>query len=134
MRRFASDAFTTTSIDFEFRAPDVDRHVAMGADLRREVFLFFKEAVNNVIRHSQCTRAEIEARLDGDDLFLRVSDNGQGFDTAQDTDGNGLVSIRQRARNLAGTLEMTSAPGTGTSITLRAPLSRRARSRAALHT
>jgi signal transduction histidine kinase len=134
MRRFASDAFTATSIEFEFRAPDVDRHVAMGADVRREVFLFFKEAVNNVIRHSQCTRAEIEARLDGDDLLLRIYDNGKGFDTTQDSDGHGLVNIRQRARNLAGTLEMTSAHGSGTSITLRAPLSCRARSRAPLHT
>jgi signal transduction histidine kinase len=134
MRRFASDAFTAASIDFDFRAPDVDRHVGMDADLRREVFLFFKEAVNNVIRHSQCTRAEIEARLEADDLILRVHDNGKGFDTTQHADGQGLMSMRQRARNLAGTFEMTSAPDSGTRITLRARLSRRARSRAALHT
>jgi signal transduction histidine kinase/ligand-binding sensor domain-containing protein len=124
MRRFASDGFTAVSIDFEFRAPDVDRHVVMGADVRREVFLLFKEAVNNVIRHSKCTRAEIEVHVNGDDLLLRVSDNGEGFDTTQDTDGHGLVSIGERARNLCGTLEMKSAAGHGTTISLRAPLSR----------
>jgi signal transduction histidine kinase len=127
MRRFASDGFTARNIEFEFRAPELNRGVKMGADLRREIFLLFKEAVNNVLRHSKCTRAEIEAHLDGDDLCLRVSDNGQGFDTTKDTDGSGLVSIRQRAQNLAGTLEVTSAPGHGTTIALRAPLSRRAR-------
>ena len=127
MRQFASDGFTARNIDFEFRSPEVDRHVDMDADFRREVYLLFKEAVNNVIRHSKCTRAEIEVHLDGGDLLLRVSDNGQGFDTTQDADGQGLVSMRQRARNLAGTLELTSAPGNGTTIVLRAPLSRRAR-------
>ena len=133
MRRFASDGFTARNIEFEFRAPELDRHVEMGADLRREVFLLFKEAVNNVLRHSTCTRAEIEVNLDGHDVCLRVSDNGKGFDTTSDTDGHGLVSIRQRARNLAGTLEVTSAPGNGTTIALRAPLSRAGLS-AALHT
>jgi len=133
MRRFASDGFTARNIDFEFRAPEIDRRVEMGADLRREVFLLFKEAVNNVMRHSNCTRAEIEAHLDGDELILRVSDNGQGFDTTQDTDGHGLVSIRRRARNLAGTLELTSVPGSGTTIALRVPLRRRA-GLTALHT
>ena len=85
------------------------------------------------MRHSNCTRAEIEAHLDGDELILRVSDNGQGFDTTQDTDGHGLVSIRRRARNLAGTLELTSVPGSGTTIALRVPLRRRA-GLTALHT
>ena len=89
MRRFASDGFTARNIEFEFRAPELDRHVEMGADLRREVFLLFKEAVNNVLRHSKCTRAEIEAHLDGDDCCLRVSDNGQGFDTTKDTMATG---------------------------------------------
>ena len=68
MRQFASDGFTARNIDFEFRAPEVDRDVEMGADFRREVYLLFKEAVNNVIRHSKCTRAEIETQLEGDDL------------------------------------------------------------------
>ena len=100
MRRFASDGFTARNIGFEFRAPELDRRVEMGADLRREVFLLFKEAVNNVLRHSTCTRAEIEVNFDGHDVCLRVSDNGKGFDTTSDSDGHGLVSIRQRARNL----------------------------------
>jgi ligand-binding sensor domain-containing protein/signal transduction histidine kinase len=126
MRRFASDGFTAKNIEFEFLAPELTRHVEMGADLRREVFLCFKEAVNNVLRHSKCTRAEIEVRLDGGDLLLRVSDNGKGFDTTNDADGQGLVSMRQRARNLTGTLEITCAPGNGTTIALRAPLGRRA--------
>ena len=91
MRRFASDGFTArgTSIS-TFARPNVNRRVEMGADLRREVFLLFKEAVNNVLRHSKCTRAEIDVALDGDELLLRVSDNGKGFDATQETDGHGL--------------------------------------------
>jgi ligand-binding sensor domain-containing protein/signal transduction histidine kinase len=132
MRRFASDVFTARGIDFDFRAPGVNRHVEIGADLRREVFLLFKETVNNIVRHSKCTRAEIEMALDGDALLLQVSDNGKGFDSTLETEGNGLSSIRRRARNLGGMLEVLSTPGTGTTIRLRAPLRRRLASRTAL--
>jgi signal transduction histidine kinase len=133
MRRFASDGFTARGIDFDFRAPGVNRRVEMGADLRREVFLFFKETVNNIVRHSKCTRAEIDMALEGDELLLQVGDNGKGFDATQETEGHGLSSIRRRARNLGGILEVLSAPGTGTTIRLRAPLRRRVASRPALH-
>ncbi len=112
MRRFASDGFTARGIDFDFRAPGVNRRVEMGADLRREVFLLFKEAVNNIVRHSECTRAEIDVALDGDELLLRVGDNGKGFDATQETEGHGLSSIRRRAGNLDGHLEVHSTPGT----------------------
>ena len=53
MRHFASDTFTGRNIDFTFRAPDAGRDLALAADVRREVLLIFKEAVNNIARHAQ---------------------------------------------------------------------------------
>jgi signal transduction histidine kinase len=79
MRRFASDLFAARNIDFVFRAPAVDRDLKLGADMRREIFLVFKEAVNNIVRHADCTQAEIDFSHERDWLALRVSDNGKGL-------------------------------------------------------
>ena len=93
----------------------------MGADLRRQVFLIFKEAVHNVLRHSGATEVTVDFRVEHGWLNLRVADNGGGFDSATDHDGHGLRSMRERARQLAGEMQIHSGPG-GTSITLRVPV------------
>ncbi len=80
MRLFASDLLSARDIQFTFRAPDAARDITVGADLRREVYLIFKETVNNLAKHSACEDAEIELRLAGSRLVVRVSDNGKGFD------------------------------------------------------
>jgi signal transduction histidine kinase len=99
-----------------------DTDVELGANIRREVFLIFKETVNNMVKHSGLTRAEIEFRIADGNLVLRVSDNGKGFDTNGESDGHGLMSMRERTTALGGKMEIVSVPGEGTTITLRAPL------------
>ena len=54
IRRFASDLFAARDIDFAFRTPGADQDLKLSADMRREIYLVFKEAVNNVVRHSDC--------------------------------------------------------------------------------
>ena len=125
MRRFASDRLTAANITFEFRAPEEVGRVEMGADVRREVLLFFKEAVNNLIRHSECTEATVDVRLSGSQLMLTINDNGKGFDASRATDGQGLLSLRKRASTLRGTLALTSQPHQGTNVVLRFPIHRR---------
>ena len=94
----------------------------MGANLRREFFLIFKEAVNNIARHSGCTEVDIELRADDETLVLNLKDNGKGFDCAQEAAGHGLVSMRERTRSLRGQLEIRSTIGQGTALTLVIPL------------
>src|SRR5439155_11562749 len=122
MRRFAADVLTARNVELDFRAPMQDKDVELGANIRREVFLIFKETVNNMVKHSGLTRAEIEFRISDGDLVLRASDNGSGFDTNGESDGHGLMSMRERTAALAGTLNIVSAPGEGTTITLSVPL------------
>lgn len=128
MRRFASDSFTARSIKFQLRLPEapespkLEDDIKLGANLRREVFLIFKESVNNMVRHSGCTEAEVELRFADDALVLSLHDNGRGFDTTAENDGHGLASMRDRARGIGGRLELTSHPGQGTSIRLEVPL------------
>ncbi len=129
MRRFASDVFTSRGIRLRFDAPAGADDLAVGANLRREVFLIFKESVNNAVRHSGAAAAEVEFRVEGDHLLLRVGDDGRGFDARafereRAAGGNGLHSLARRARDLGGVYEVRSAPGAGTTVTLSVPLGR----------
>jgi signal transduction histidine kinase len=126
MRRLASDVFTAKEIDFAFKAPDDQHDMKMGADVRREVFLIFKESLNNTVRHSACSRAEIHLRVTGDLLELAISDDGIGFDADKVRDGNGLSSMRRRAQRLGGSVEIRSSQGRGSTIMLKVPVGRRA--------
>jgi ligand-binding sensor domain-containing protein/signal transduction histidine kinase len=125
MRRFADDILGARDITLNFRAPEPGRDLKVGADLRREVFLTFKESVNNIVRHSQCTIANIELRAERGWLVLHLSDNGCGFDPASASEGNGLASMRQRAQKLGGSLDVSSPNGQGTEVILRVPLGHR---------
>lgn len=118
MRRLASDAFAATGIEFRFQASGNEADVRLGADVRREVFLIFKESVNNLVKHSGCTSADIEFDLLDDLLRLTVKDNGRGFDARAESEGQGLSSITERAKSLGGQIEITSAPGEGTTVIL----------------
>jgi signal transduction histidine kinase len=122
MRRFASDLFTARQIEFSFNAPGEEQALKIGADLRRQVFLIFKEAVNNIARHSAATEAQIEMRIDNRWLTMKVVDNGLGFDSAQLSEGQGLSSMRARAEGLGGKLEITSNHGKGATVLLKVPL------------
>jgi signal transduction histidine kinase len=128
MRRFADDIFAARDIALHFHAPEPSRDMKVGADVRREVFLIFKETVNNIVRHSECNHAMVEIRVERGWLVLEINDNGKGFDSLRATEGNGLSSMHQRATKLGGTFNVTSPNGHGTTVTLRVPLDHRAKS------
>lgn len=132
MRRFASDVLAARDINFRFTAPPDEKVLKLGTDLRREVYLMFKESVNNLAKHSACTEADLEIVVAGDWLIVKVSDNGKGFDAAaagnghhDGMGGHGLHSMRQRAAALGGSFEVESGKGRGTIVTLKVPLARR---------
>jgi len=125
MRRFASDTFTARNIAFRFDAPVEERNMDLGVDVRRQVYLIFKESVNNLARHSGCSEADVELAIEGDCLLLKVADNGKGFGQDRTSDGHGLPSLQDRAKHLGGTLEVTSQRGQGTTVLLRVPIASR---------
>jgi signal transduction histidine kinase/ligand-binding sensor domain-containing protein len=122
MRRFASDTLSGKGIAFELDVATGDLERRLDVELRRQVYLVFKEAVHNLLRHSGCAEARIELWIDARMLKLRVTDDGRGFDADRKSEGHGLASMRRRAADLGGTLEIESAPGRGSTIVLRVPL------------
>jgi ligand-binding sensor domain-containing protein/two-component sensor histidine kinase len=125
MRRFASDLLTANDIEFRFDAQEMESPVRLDAHVRRQVFLIFKESVHNMVRHSACRNVRIELRFEKHAMHLTLCDDGKGFDPQQESDGHGLMSMRQRASTLGATLEINSRENQGTVITLKVPLARR---------
>jgi signal transduction histidine kinase len=124
MRRFASDVFSPRDIRLVFQAPAEEQDLAMGADLRRQIFLIFKEAIHNVWRHSGASEVRISFQVEHGWLCLEVEDNGSGFDTVRPQEGHGLKSMHERAQNAGGRIEMTTT-SRGTMVVVRVPAGRR---------
>jgi signal transduction histidine kinase len=129
MRRFAEDTLGGRSIELDFGASLLVGDSAVPLEIRRPLYLIFKEAVNNVARHSGGTRASIRLDLDRRSLKLTVEDNGHGFDTGKLYEGEGLSSIARRIREIGGTADWDSTEGAGTRFKAILPL----RTRGALH-
>ena len=108
--------------------PDEVPPLPLDGHLRHELLLLLKEALNNIVRHAHATQATLTATLAQHTLTLTLADNGRGFDPAEaavrnrTSGGNGLPNLHTRAAALGASLQITSAPGQGTTVRLTVPL------------
>ena len=77
-----------------------------------------KEAINNLVKYSNCTEAEITVNKYHSQLVVVISDNGIGFNTSDLMYGNGLVSMKKRAKQMNAEMEILSQPNKGTKVKL----------------
>jgi signal transduction histidine kinase/ligand-binding sensor domain-containing protein len=124
MRRFATDLLGGQKIALRFHSSVAEDDPRLDANVRRQVYLIFKEAVHNAARHSGARAVEVELDAVADGLRLRVTDDGRGFDSAAEHDGHGLSSMRRRSRAVGGALEIRPRPDGGTELVLIVPLPR----------
>ncbi|MCK4565300.1 MAG: hypothetical protein KAU94_11580, partial [Verrucomicrobia bacterium] len=89
---------------------------------KRHLIMFFREVVYNCARHANATRAKISVSIEAEQLRVEFSDNGYGFDPAAQRDGWGLASMKKRAQELGGEMELNSRVGEGTTVVLKIPL------------
>lgn len=88
-------------------------------EVKRQIFLIFKETLHNVRKHASASRVEIRLREEGGLFEMSIADDGRGFAANGQSSGHGLISMSQRAEALGGTLVVDSAEGSGTRIVLR---------------
>lgn len=128
--KYAESFFQSTPIRCRF---DIERNLPelpCGIGVRRNLFLAFKEALNNILRHSQAGEVRLSVRRDRGGVRIVVADNGVGFDPQRlDGSGNGLENLRRRAEDAGGTCEIHSRPGEGCTVCLSAPRMHKARRR-----
>ena len=135
IRRFGSDVLSARGIELSLQIPGERIEPVLRGDLRQEIFLIFKEAINNIVRHADCRQVEVRLYVENGHLILNTKDDGRGFQSATDggdaRHGHGVASMKARAQSLAGTFHISSEPGRGTTISVRVPLDGRGRTREA---
>ena len=119
MRQHAEEIFEQREIELEFHAPPLERDMKLDADVRRNIYLIFKEALNNIVRHANARTVKIDLALVDHELILEIRDDGDGFDAYQESGGNGLHNMQKRAHDCGGRLSIKSVHGEGTDLTLR---------------
>ncbi|HEX6464730.1 MAG TPA: ATP-binding protein, partial [Vicinamibacterales bacterium] len=121
MREHAEEVVAANGTELTFNAPAIARDLRLSVDTRRDVYLIFKEAINNAARHSGCSRVHVSLQSDNACLVLSVADDGAGFDPASEDEGNGLASMRSRAERLGARFGVRSQFGEGTTVQLEVP-------------
>jgi signal transduction histidine kinase/ligand-binding sensor domain-containing protein len=124
MGRFAQDLLGTANIRCRLDLPVQVPAWPLTAETRHNLFLAFKEALNNAIKHAAATEVRITLNLHEDEFSLVIRDNGRGFvgtegaprDPDRLNSGNGLSNMNQRLTRIHGRCELTSVPGAGTSV------------------
>jgi ligand-binding sensor domain-containing protein/signal transduction histidine kinase len=101
--------------------------VTVPPDVRHNLFLAFKEAVTNIVRHAGASGAWVRLRLEPDVFILEIEDNGRGLaglDRKAADSRNGLRNMRQRLESLGGRFDLGPGQEGGTLVRLTAPLAR----------
>lgn len=123
VRRLVDDFSARTGVEVSYVHKDPTK--ALAAELATCLYRVVQESLNNVSRHAQASRVEVELICDEDLLSLSIRDNGRGFDAGRPTNAAGhlgLLSMRERVRLAKGHLEVESARGEGTHIHVTIPL------------
>jgi signal transduction histidine kinase len=121
MERFAYEIGGSKNITTTLQIDDLEK-IKLTMEQRKNIWLIFKEAVNNAVKYSGTDKMEISSTTEGKELLLLVKDFGNGFDTRLIKKGNGLDNMRHRAEDLKANLRVDSVAGEGTMISLRLPI------------
>ncbi len=118
IRNFAGNVLTSAGISFNLHSTIGNQRKNMDMEKKRNLFLIFKESINNAIKYSNCTEINLHLSLDHDKLKMTIEDNGIGFDPENNTsyNGNGLKSMKKRAEAIHARFSIESKPDYGVKI------------------
>jgi two-component system, NarL family, sensor histidine kinase UhpB len=111
----------TESLQGEINEKEFDE-TKVDKNTRLMLYRIVQEQLNNVLKHAKAKNIIISLQTTGDDILLKVEDDGSGFDTTRSYEGIGLQNIRNRVGFYDGTTTITSAPGEGCILEVRVPL------------
>lgn len=88
----------------------------LSMEYRQNLFLIFKEGINNCIKHSKCKKIALNVNIKGNVIQMSLTDDGQGLIEKSGRKGNGLVNIKTRAKIIGGKVYWHSVPNEGTTV------------------
>lgn len=106
------------SMGVSFKTSNLEKltNVKLPMEYRQNLFLIFKEAINNSIKHSRCKNLTLEANVRGDIIEMSLGDDGIGINDINNIIGNGIKNIESRARSIGGRIKWKTSAGEGTVI------------------
>lgn len=129
MESFARPLLKTKEISCTFDYDPAITKLHLPMEKRKNFYLIFKEAINNILKYADCSSMEFSLKQKENLLELIIKDNGKGFDmnvlsqhSAKSLSGNGLDNMKRRAAEMNGTCVIDSERGKGTSIKLKFPI------------
>ncbi|MEO6611076.1 MAG: sensor histidine kinase [Chitinophagaceae bacterium] len=120
MERFMHEMCGEKDIEYNIDIAPLE-HARFDMKQRKNIYLIFKEALNNAVKYSGASKIRVQANFENKKLDLQIVDNGKGFSVEDKTMGNGLSNMRDRAQEINGELHIRS--GRGTTVQLVMPLS-----------
>ncbi len=133
--QYAEQVFCGTPVRCRFDTPAVLPDRALAADVRPNLIVSVKEALNNVLKHSDATEVRLRIEDRGGEAELVIEDNGRGLpEHPNRNEGRGLDNMRRRAAEIGGALDVGRAPAGGARVRLRWPLAAPAAAAADLST
>ena len=125
--QYAGPYLAPASIRCRCEAPTHLPPKPLAPEVRKNLFMTVKEALQNVAKHSGASEVQIDIKFTDPALVISISDNGRGLPAPDEQNakapsrkGNGLGNMRDRMAQLRGSFEMESRPGNGTRVTLKA--------------
>jgi len=129
MESYAKPLLNAASIQFKLELDPTILHMNLDMARRKNFYLIFKEAIHNGLKYAECKRIDVSIKKKSHQVELIVKDDGIGFNqaiveakAAQSLSGNGLRNLRIRTGEMKGECIIESAPGKGTTVSLRFPL------------
>ena len=121
MKKYASPACHARNIELIIQCHGINEDMLMIGSVRQNLFLIFKEAVNNIIKYAEATKCDVQIFIRNRKFFLQIADNGNGFQGVTKGGGSGWKNMRKRAEDLHGKLDMETVNGKGITITVSLP-------------
>jgi hypothetical protein len=117
MRDFATDVLTPRQITFDFKEHGLDMQRRIPVEIRQNLYLIYKEAINNIAKHSKGRHVFASCMNAGGQCIMTISDDGVGLNGEENNHGHGLRNMNMRAGRINGTLEVRNE--NGVTITLK---------------
>ncbi|MBO6620969.1 MAG: ATP-binding protein [Balneola sp.] len=120
-RRHASDIFEAQNIEY---ALEMDENIPgqLEMELRKNLWLIFKEIVTNIIKHAEAEYVLIRFATESGKLNITIRDKGKGFDINALKSGNGINNIKKRVETIKGKVKLESTPSEGTIWNIEVPV------------
>ena len=123
--KYAQDYFALAGVSFRADLPADLPPTPILPEVRHNIFLAFKEAVNNVVKHAQATEARVKLSLEPEQFILSITDNGRGLgDISSKKLRNGMKNMRKRLVDVHGEFDIAPGANGGTVVQMRVPISK----------